>query len=143
MKKLISLVLVLSMVMVLASAAQAASNTVSVNFKSYVNTTSTYRPYTQSGQNKLTFLANTALYETSSSTTPIPSSTGITQEFKVTVLSSGGLYATFGTRNRWDNISVSISGLSATTYYTCQFGNTQEQYYVKGTVQITHNNDPA
>lgn len=141
MKKLISLVLVLSMVMVLASAAQAASNTVSVNFLKFVNTASTYRPYTQSGQNKLTFLANAGLYASSSATEPVASN--ITQEFKVTALNSGGLYATFGTKNRWSNVSISISGLSASTYYTCQFGNTQERYYIKGTVQITHNNDPV
>ncbi len=133
-KKLFAVLLAVIMLFAFTSTAFASSTTLNVNFINYVNTQNKYRP---TSLGKLTFTANAKLYATQSSTTPLTGS-AYNQEFKVTALSSGQPTQSFGTAYQWNNVQVSISGLNTNTSYKCQFGNTQEQYYIKGTVDVIY-----
>ena len=134
MKKIIALALALVMVFALASVALAAQSTLAVNFKSYVNSKNKYSP---SSTGKLEFSATACVYATQDSTTPL---TGYAyeQEFKVTALSSGQSSVSFGTDYEWNQADATIRNLSSGQTYTCQFGNTQAQYYIKGSVVVIH-----
>jgi hypothetical protein len=133
-KKLAAILLALVLLFAFTSTAFAESTPLTVNFKSYVNT---QIPYYPTSYGKLTFIAYAKVYATSSSLTPLTGST-YNQEFKVTALYSGQPTQSFGTDYKWSGVTVTISGLNTSTAYTCQFGNTQEQYYIKGTVYLIH-----
>lgn len=134
MKRIFALALALIMVFALASVALAAQTTLAVNFKSYVNSREKYRP---SSTGWLEFNGTACVYATQDSTTPL-TGYAYAQEFKVTALSSGQGSASFGSNYEWNQEYASINGLSPSQSYTCQFGNTQEQYYIKGSVVIIH-----
>lgn len=144
MKKLISLVLVLSMVMVLGSPVFAVANsstystdTVSIDFKSYVNTKKQYKPYDSYGSNTLWFTVYAQVYESKTSTTPAIGDQ-YAQLFKVTIPGFPSL--PMQRKLGWDGDSTNYhTGLSANTYYTVQFGNEDGDYYIRGTVEIRHN----
>lgn len=134
MKRIIAVALALVLVFALTSVALAAQSTIAVNFKSYVNTRNKYSP---SSAGELEFTATACVYATQDSTTPL---TGYAyeQEFKVTALSSGQSSVSFGTDYEWNQADATIRNLSSGQTYTCQFGNTQAQYYIKGSVIVIH-----
>jgi len=133
-KRIVSLVFALVMVFAVAGTALAAQSTVAVNFRSFVNTPKEYSP-TSAGE--LKFVATARLYKTQDSTTPLVGSE-YNQTFKVTARYSGQPTKSFGKAYRWDQVSRTIDGLDPDDSYTCQFGNTEEDYFIKGSVVITH-----
>ena len=134
MKKLFAIILLTAIFFAFTSIAWATQSTLAVNFKNYINTQNSYQP---SSNGELRFTANAKVYRTQDSTTPLTGD-AYAQEFKVTALYSGQGSASFGTDYRWDDADVIISGLSSGSSYTCQFGNTQARYYIKGSVIITY-----
>lgn len=133
-KRIVSLVFALVIVFAVVGTAFAAQSTIAVNFISFVNTQNSYSP-TSAGE--LKFVATARLYEKQDSTTPLTDS-NIKQTFKVTALSSGQPTQSFGTSDRWDQVSRTISGLDPNKSYTCQFGNTEARYFIKGNVIVTY-----
>ena len=135
MKKLIALALVATLIFAFSTSVYALSDTVSVNFRSYVNTSSSYRHSSETA--KLYFFATANVYTGQYSSIPVESS-AYAQTFKVAVLGSGTSQKSFGKAISWNNKTAEVGSLNTNTSYYCQFGNYEEQYYIRGSVTIAH-----
>lgn len=132
-KRIIAVVLALVLSFAFASVALATTDTVAVNFKNYVNTSKSYKA---NSDGTLWHTAYAAVYATQDSATALTGS-AYNQTFKVTALSSSK-NASFGTAYQWSAKNCTISGLTAGTSYTCQYGNQEAIYYIKGQVVVTY-----
>lgn len=128
----LTLILVFSFI---PSALAYSSSTVNINILSYIDSSSTYKPYASGSSQMLYFTVYAKVYQTKTSTTPL---VGSQYAQLLQIRATDQSILPMQRKYVWNGDSTNYSSLDANTYYRIRFRNYDGDYYIKGSVDIRH-----